>query len=531
MTIHPLLLSLALCAVIAAPALGSQPSVEIAQGRLTGLSGGGVHQFRGIPYAAPPVGGLRWRSPQPPASWPGTRDATAFGAACPQELRPGYSLEALRDLPMQEDCLYLNVWTPDTAPAQPLPVMVWILPGSFLMGDGSMPRYESSALARQGVVAVTFNYRLGILGQFAHPALRRTQPEEPLGNYHLMDQVAALAWVRDNIAAFGGDPDNVTIFGMSAGGVSVNYHLASPVSAGLFHKAISQSSGVRIGRDRHISEDQPGLPSLETEGGMIAGKLGVDGSDTEVLESLRSLTMEQVLEFQRNNTLGIGGSLNPIIDGRLVTGNLGEIFRNGQQALVPYLTGATSWEGSLLGWAPSAEPILGALQVSREQADALYDEPDWRLLNNKLYADFFLESQRHLATLHAAAGQPTWVYFFSRLLDAHREDFPGAAHGAETNYVFQTLGSLSGTAGPGRRGLFGYRVSDNDLEYARQLSAYWVQFARTGDPNGGGRPGWPVVTPGNDLLLDFAQHGPVVLRDFRPERRDFFRAHFDEGRL
>jgi para-nitrobenzyl esterase len=361
MRIRPLLLPLLLAATLGAPALGAPPTVEIAQGRLTGLTAGGVHQFRGIPYAAPPVGELRWRPPQAPADWRGTRDATRFGAVCPQALRPGYSLEALRDLPMREDCLHLNVWTPDTAPAQPLPVMVWILPGSFMMGDGSMPRYESSALARQGVVAVTFNYRLGMLGQFAHPALRRAQAEEPLGNYHLMDQVAALQWVQDNIAAFGGDPGNVTIFGMSAGGVSVNYHLASPVSAGLFHKAISQSSGIRVGRDRHISEDQPGLPSLETEGLAIAGKLGVDGSDTEVLEALRSLTMEQLLEFQRNNTLGIGGSLNPVIDGRLVTASVGEVFRQGRQAPVPYLTGATSWEGSLLGWATSAEPVLGLL--------------------------------------------------------------------------------------------------------------------------------------------------------------------------
>jgi para-nitrobenzyl esterase len=379
------------------------------------------------------------------------------------------------------------------------------------------------------VVLVNFNYRLGMLGQFAHPALRRTQPDDPAGNYYLMDQIAALQWVRDNIERFGGDPNNVTIFGMSAGGVSVNYHLASPASAGLFHKAISQSSGIRPNSPRHISKDVPGLPSLQNEGVRIAEKLGISGDDKSIVAGLRDLTMEQILDYQANNMLGAGGSLNPVVDGRIVVGSVGAAFREGRQHKVPYLTGATSWEGSLLTWANSADPVLGVLGMSADEARQLYGESDYRILNNKLYVDLFLGSQRYLAKHHAAAGQPTFVYFFSRILDEHQEDFPGAAHGAETRYAFKTLDSLK-LLGSGV-GVFGNHINARDHRYADMVSAYWVQFAKTGNPNGESRPGWPQASHGNDLLLEFSQDGPVVRRDFRNARQAFWNNVFDSGRL
>ena len=509
----------------------SRPTVEVEQGRLRGFTEEGIHKFRGIPFAAPPVGELRWRAPQPADGWRGTRDAREFGNVCPQILRPGYSIEVLSDLPMDEDCLYLNVWTPKTEPEAPLPVMVWILPGSFLQGDGSMPRYDGTELAKQDVVAVTFNYRLGMLGQFAHPALSRSQPFEALGNYYMMDQIVVLEWVRDNIAAFGGDPNNVTIFGMSAGGVSVNYHMASPASAGLFHKAISQSSGIRVSLPRDLSKDTSGVPSLETEGQSIADKFGIDGSDPEILDALRAISWEEIIDFQRNNTLGVGGSLNPVVDGTIVVRGVGRTFSNGDQHKVPYMTGATSWEGSLLFWAQSADPVLGLFRMSREEADALYHESDDKILNNKLYWDLFFGSQRYLAQHHAKAGLPTYVYHFSRVLDEHQGDFYGAAHGAETRYAFNTLDSFGLIANENAIGNFGYKVNDSDRAYANMVSGYWVQFAKTGDPNGDGRPGWPTASAGNDVLLDFGQTEPVVRRDFRKERRDFYNAFFDDGRL
>lgn len=507
------------------------PLVDIKQGKLRGFTENSVHKFRGIPFAAPPVGDLRWRAPQPAKGWRGTRDAGAYGSVCPQLLSGGYSQEVLGDMPMKEDCLYLNVWTPDIAPTNKLPVMVWILPGGFQVGDGSMPRYDGSRLARQGVVAVTFNYRLAMLGQFAHPALSQAQADELRGNYYMMDQIAALEWVRDNIAAFGGDPDNVTIFGMSAGGVSVNYHMASPPSAGLFHKAISQSSGIRVSLPRHISDDTPGVPSLETEGQMIASKLNITGSDDDVIEGLRNLTVEQILDFQRTNMLGVGGSLNPVVDGVIVTGGVGLAFAKGKQHQVPYLTGATSWEGSLLDWANSADPVLGLMRMSRDEAKALYGDTDDKTLNNKLYADFFFGSQRYLAKHHAKANLPTYVYHFSRVLDEHQGDFYGAAHGVETRYAFNTMDTFALIANAESIGVFGYRINQSDRDYATMVSRYWVQFAKTGDPNVTGQPGWPSASPGNDLMLDFAQTEPIARRDFRKQRQEFFDAYFDAGRL
>lgn len=502
---------------------------QIAQGKLRGTTVDGVTSFKGIPFAASPVGALRWRPPQPAPAWRGARDASQFGNVCPQLLSPGYSAEVLGGRPMSEDCLYMNVWTLAPSAETKQPVMVWILPGSFTQGDASMPRYHGRELAKQGVVVVTFNYRLGMLGQFAHRALRRTQPDEPAGNYYMMDQIAALEWVRDNIAEFGGDPGNVTIFGMSAGGVSVNYHMASPASAGLFHKAISQSSGIRVTTPRHISMDTPGVPSLENEGARIADKLDVRGDDEAVVRGLRRVTMEQILDYQANNMLGVGGSLNPVLDGQIVVSGVGPAFKAGTQNPVPYMTGATSWEGSLLTWATSADPVLGLLRMSAEEARQLYGESDYKILNNKLYVDLFFGSQRYFAKHHAAAGHPTFVYFFSRVLDAHREDFPGAAHGAETRYAFKTLDSLT-LLGEGI-GAFGNRINGNDYRYSELVSSYWVQFAKTGNPNGDDRPGWPKASADNDLLLEFSQTRPIVRRDFRKTRQEFWDAHFDAGKL
>ena len=519
-------------AALAAKSDGAEaaPVVTITQGSLRGAVEQGIKVYRGIPFAAAPVGNLRWRAPQTAPSWSGVRDATRFGPVCPQLLREGYSLETLGGRPMAEDCLHVNVWTADVSPATRRPVMVWILPGGFTVGDAGMERYDGRVLATQGVVVVTFNYRLGMLGTFAHPALSRAQPDEPLGNYNLMDQIAALKWVRANVAAFGGDPSNVTIFGMSAGGMSVNYLMASPASAGLFDKAISESSALRMLTERHLTQDQPKLPSLETEGQAIAGRFGLD-DDAAVVQRMRALTMEQVLDYQSKHALGVGGGLGPVVDGQIVTRPVGEAFRSGAQHRIPYLTGATNWESSLVAKGVPAAPILGAINVTRDQADAVYHERDDTTLNNKIYSEFFLSTQRYLAKQHARAGSPSFVYLFSRVLDQHVGDFFGAAHGATTRYVFGTLDGAALLETADRPGKFGYRVVDSDRRYADLIRSYWVQFAKTGDPNGEGLPGWPAVSPDNDLMLEFAQHAPVVRRDYHLEPWQFFEAHFEAGKL
>ncbi len=510
----------------------AQVTLTLPQGALRGVDENGLQVFRGIPFAGAPVGAWRWRPPRPAPSWKGVRDASAFGPVCPQPLRAGYSEEDLASRTMSEDCLYLNVWSPGAQPGAKRPVMLWLLPGGFTRGDASMSRYDGSALAKRGVVVVTFNYRLGLFGEFAHPALSRAQPDEPLANYNLMDQIAAMRWVRANIAAFGGDAANVTIFGMSAGGMSVNYQMISPASAGLFDKAISESSALRMSHDRKLAEDVHGIPSLESEGANHALKLGISGDDATVLKGLRALTWEQLLDYQSKNPIGAAGGLNPVIDGRIVTEPVGLAFVAGHEHKVPYMTGATSWEGSLVkGGAKSLPPVLGLLDVTRAQADALYDERNEEWLSWKIYSDFFLATQRYLAKAHAQGGSPTFVYRFSRVLDQHQGDYFGAAHGSETRYVFGTLDALSRVAGPDRPGDFGWRVNDADRAYGELVANYWVQFAKSGNPNRDGLPGWPAVTPGNDLLLEFVQRGVEVRRDYTKERAAFFEAHFDAGKL
>ncbi len=517
---------------VVAPAPRIAVQLTLPQGALLGSREAGLQVFRGIPFAAPPVGEWRWRPPRPAPAWRGVRDAGAFGPVCPQPLVSGYSEEDLGGRPMSEDCLYLNVWSPGTEPAAKRPVMVWLLPGGFTRGDSGMSRYDGQALARRGVVVVTFNYRLGLFGEFAHPALSRAQAGEPLANYHLMDQLAALRWVRANIAAFGGDPANVTIFGMSAGGMSVNYLMASPAGAGLFDKAISESSALRMSYDRNLAEDVRGIPSLESEGASHAKKLGIFGDDAATAKGLRALTMQQLLDYQVHNPIGAAGGLNPVIDGRILVEPVGTAFLAQRQHKLPYLTGATNWEGSLVkGGAKALPPVLGILNVTREQADAVYREPNEEWLAWKIYTEFFLATQRYLAKAHAATGQPTYVYRFSRVLDQHQGDYFGAAHGSETRYVFGTLDALSRVAGPAQAGDFGWRVNDADRAYSDLVAGYWVQFARTGNPNRDGLPGWPAVTPGNDLLLEFGQQAPEVRRDFMADRWRFFEAHFDAGKL
>lgn len=525
-------LPVTLSSAASTPPSADRVVVHFTQGTLAGKVEHGLHVFRGIPYAGAPVGEWRWRPPRPAPSWRGTRDAGEFGPVCPQLLQPAYSKEDLEGRPMSEDCLHLNIWTPEARSDAKRPVMVWLLPGGYTRGDASMAIYDGRSLANRGVVVVTLNNRLGIFGMFAHPAMSRAQADEPLANYILMDQIAALKWVRANIGAFGGDPANVTIFGMSAGGMSVNYLMASPAAAGLFDRAISQSSALRMSYERKLAQTSGPLPSLESEGLRQAQALGVSGDDAAVLRGLRGLSMQQLLDYQQKNPIGVAGGLGPVIDGRIVTEPVGRAFEAGRAHRVPYMTGATSWEGSLVqGGAESLQPVLGLLALTRGQVDPLWQEPDAEKLSWKVYSEFFLATQRHLAAGHARHGGTAFVYRFARVLDAHVGDTFGAAHGAETRYVLGTLEGLQRFAGTTRAQNFGWRVGPSDRAYADLVARYWVNFATSGDPNGEGMPGWPARTATSDLLLEFGQQTPQVRRDFNADRYALFESQFAAGKL
>lgn len=485
----------------AMPAAAQQaPVVPVTGGNVAGSVEGDVAIFRGIPFAAPPVGELRWRAPQPVIPWAGVRDATAFGHDCMQ--LPFPSDAAPLGTTPSEDCLTVNVWGPVGAAGKKLPVLFWIYGGGFVNGGASPAVYDGSALARAGVVVVSFNYRVGRFGFFAHPALTAAR-EGPIGNWGLMDQQAALRWARDNIAAFGGDPGRVTIMGESAGGMSVLSLLGSPAARGLFRGAIIMSGGGRTAsQQRDMTRDLPGLPSAETIGLNFAKSVGVEGSDAAALAALRALPAERIVSGLNLASLfapppGAPTWSGPFTDGLTLKGSVDAMFDRGDQAPVPVMVGATSAD---IGFVPAKtkEQIFDGFGANAAKAKAIYDPKGNAAffdLMLKVGGDrFMIEPARYVAGRVAAAGRPAYHYRFSYVAETVREGAKGAAHASDIPYFLDTVATKYGSA-----------TTAGDRAMATAISDFVANFVRTGNPNGTGLAGWPRFRPGE--VMDFAPDG------------------------
>jgi para-nitrobenzyl esterase len=470
------------------------PTVSVTGGQLRGAAAGyGGAVFKGIPFAQPPVGDLRWHEPLAAKAWSGVREATAFGHTCVQ----GGALGA----ESSEDCLYLNIWTPQWPMRSPAAVMVWIHGGGNFAGAGSEPIFDGESLARHGVVLVTVNYRLGIFGFFAHPELTRESPHHVSGNYGLLDQVLALHWVHDNIAKFGGDPGNVTIFGESAGSLDVNVLMASPLSKGLFQRVIGESGPV---------VNPPPMAEGEKKGEDVAAKLNITGSPA--LPKLRALSAAELQKASGQGLSFLGATLGVVVDGWLFPESPMKTFVAGKEHRVSLLLGSNSQELQRPFF-----PMAGGLRAAiKEQYGALADralalyglngaaEPQPDPHFGPVLAAWATDSQFRCGSVaelvwHTTAKNLGYQFEFSRVALGKEG---GAPHGSEVAYVFGTLRT------PGK-----YDAGDQKVSEAMQT--YWTNFAKTGDPNGGALPRWPKFDPSSRAYLDFTNDGPVAKQGLR----------------
>ena len=488
----------------------------------SGVVRGGIEEdvsyFKGIPYAAPPVGANRWRPPQPVTPWKEVRDATKDCADCPQRSWPGSTSVH------SEDCLFLNVWAPTAiGKKSKLPVMFWIHGGGFTGGSGSGPGSSGKAFAKQGVILVTINYRLGRLGHFAFPALSKENPVEFKGSYAYMDQIAALKWVKENIAAFGGDPNNVTIFGFSAGGVSVHSLLTIPAAKGLFHKAIGESSGGRDGvlTGRPINKENADplyAVSAETIGINFARKHKIQRTDGSALEKLRSLSVEEIVDGGlETDSAGLRIYSGPILDGKLVVETAESAYKAGRQPKVPLIIGNCSAEigGPFVSYAKTKEALFASFGEFEAEAKAAFD-PEGNKQFDEVITKFntdwvWGEPARFTASVFVAKSAPAYMYQFGYVPSAWRERARyGAGHGSEVPFVFNTLNARWGNPG---------EATPEEKELARIMNTYWANFAKTGNPNGKGLPVWPLYDTRKEEILDIDLGGkPVAKPDPRKAR-------------
>ena len=509
-------LGLICLALAAAPAAGQAPGhaaprVHVQQGMLEGAAAQGVTTYKGIPYAEPPIGNLRWRPPVPAHGWSGVRDARNFGHPClqPPQSPTGLYSSAPGAMPSSsEDCLTLNVWAP--AGARRLPVLVWIHGGALVGGSSAEPMYDGASLARRNIVVVSINYRLGLLGFLAHPALSAESPRHLSGNYGLLDQIAALRWVRDNVAAFGGDPRQVTIAGESAGALSVIALLASPDARGLFARAIAESGYMPSYRALH--ETSYGLPSAEAAGLALGNAAGA--TDAAALRAADPAAL-----FRAG--LATGWQPEPVIDGALLTRQLAETFARGEQARVPVLAGFNEGEIRsllfLMPQAPASEAAYLADVRRRFGAAApaflaIYPGADPRAdVMASMRDGFYGWAAQYLVRRQAAAGQGAFLYYFRHATPAERARDLAAFHASELPYVF---GEVAAGAPIGPNWPQPPHVPA-EARLSEAMSAYWASFVRTGVPRAPGEAAWPRYTAQDPSYLDIDER-PVARRGLQP---------------
>jgi para-nitrobenzyl esterase len=488
--------------------------VQLADGDVQGTLVGDSRQFAGIPYAKPPVGPLRWKAPQKADPWPDLRAATSFGKRCAQNENAGLQNKPSAD----EDCLYLNVWTPFPVPAERLPVMVWFHGGGNVNGSASEPVpflntgifYSGQFLAeKHGVIVVTINYRLGVFGFFAHPELAT---EGTSGNQGLLDQLMSLRWVHDNIAAFGGDPNKVTIFGESAGSFDVCMHVASPMSRGLFHRVIGESGG--------CTTKQTTRAEAETAGTSLATAVGCTG--TGQLACLRGKAVADLLAAP--------GGFGPDVDGSFLPDQPRALYAAGNVAKVPYLLGSNTDEGTLFlvgSQVSTPQQYTAALQMMfpavATQVEAMY--PVASFANGvptpalaalaRVFGDARLVCSTYDTGVRASANAAVFMYNYDIPVPSTVPGaaFLGATHGSELTSVFGTSPLLA---------------ADTQAKAASDLmQRYWTNFAKTGDPNAGADPKWPALTANDNLRMNFAITGPTVKTDFRKTECTFWRGLYE----
>jgi para-nitrobenzyl esterase len=483
----------------------SAPAVSINTGELRGsMSADGEAVFKGIPFAQPPTGNLRWHEPLPAKAWTGVREASAFSAACVQGGAQGVN--------SSEDCLYLNVWTPTWPMKKPAAVLVWIYGGGNFAGATSDPIFNGESLARHGVVLVTANYRLGAFGFFAHPELSKESPHHVSGNYGLLDQIMALRWVHDNIAKFGGDPGNVTIFGESAGSLDVNVLMASPLSKGLFHRVIGESGPVVA---------PPSLAEGEKKGEDVAAKLNITGS--QALEKLRAFSSADIQKATGQGLAFLGPTLGVLVDGWVFPESPMKAFIAGREQKMELMLGSNSQELQR-PFFPMSSGLRGAIQdqygVFADNALAAYGlsgttdpQPDPEF--GPVLAQWATDSQFRCGSVaellwHTAAGNAGYQFQFSR--SAPGKEALGAPHGSEVEYVFGTLGTERGTR----------TYDDTDRKISEEMQQYWTNFAKTGDPNGGSLARWPMFDSTSRAYIDLTNTGTVSKNGLRRQVCDIY---------
>lgn len=499
--------------------------VQIDAGKIRGLIVGpshDIHAFKGIPFAAPPVGERRWREPVRPENWDGVRDCFTFGNACPQ--RTPQMMKAIPQMainaPYSEDCLYLNVWRPAKPKAEKLPVLVWIHGGGYTMGAASQPLYDGESLASKGVVVVSMNYRLGPFGFLAHPALSKEHPHKSSGNYGILDQIEALRWVQRNIASFGGDPKRVAIFGESAGGGSVLALMVSPLAKDLFQGAIAQSAPEM--NLAHLKKSTSDRASAEQVGVELIEKCGLSANPTT--EEMRALDADLLvktfpsLEVDRKPELELRGiplPMAPIVDETIIPNMPNAVFAAGQENPVPMIIGNTRDEMTMFfvqtptpdeasvfqekikeDFGPGAAALIKAFPAT--------DKKSIRDAAVHLVSDMVFGAQaRHAARLHAKNGYPTYRYVFSRGSKQFPLSAMGAHHACELAYLFGQPA----------------KPDETDKKVVDLLQGYWINFADKSNPNGEGLPEWPAFALGKDTLIEI-EDGVAVHDNYRGEQFD-----------